>query len=324
MIYKGITSLRNYLFDAGILKEFQPETFSIGVGNLTVGGTGKTPMVNYLISILGERNLGVISRGYGRNTKGFFEVNSKSTAESVGDETFMLAEKNPEVAFFVSESRVEGYKNASLNHPEINCFLFDDVYQHRYLKPHINILLCDYNRPFYSDGVLPFGRLRESKAGARRADIVVVSKTPESISSSEKEYILKNIRKYCKNDTPILFAEYTIQTPLNKYGNAIPDKSSAVLISALANNDIFFEQQSRNYDVVEHFEFRDHFAIPEQKIKDILQKYSDLPIITTEKDMVKIKPYLKSIETNRFFIPEVVVKMEDLLRNYIIKHPNFV
>jgi tetraacyldisaccharide 4'-kinase len=323
MIYKGITSLRNYLFEVGILKEYLPEVLSIGVGNLTVGGTGKTPMVNYLISILKERNIGVISRGYGRKSEGFLVVDDTSSAELVGDETFMLSQKNLNAHFFVSESRVLGYKNAHDLYPEIDCFIFDDVYQHRYLKPDINILLCDYNRPFYTDHVLPFGRLRESRNGANRADIIIVSKTPNSLPYEEKELIINEIRKYAKLETPILFAEYAVQTPLNKYRNQLPEGSSVILISALANNTIFYKQQAENYEVLEHFEFRDHFAIPEQKIREILNKNPETPIITTEKDMVKIKPFLSIVEENRFFIPEVVVKMDNSLINYLSNHPKF-
>ena len=186
LLYKGITSLRNLLFDFKILPSFQPPLPTIGVGNLTMGGTGKTPIIDYLISILSSPRIGVISRGYGRKTKGFIALDSESKPENVGDEPFMLSKMNPGVNFFVSENRVEGYKKATDAVKDLGIILFDDVFQHRYVKAKINILLCDYNRPFYEDYVLPTGLLRESRFGAKRADVIIVTKCPETISESQK------------------------------------------------------------------------------------------------------------------------------------------
>lgn len=311
MIYKGITSLRNYLFDKEILPQFSPEIFTIGVGNLTVGGTGKTPMVNYLLQNLKDRNLGVISRGYGRKTKGYLHIDAKSTPETVGDEPFMLYKNNPDINFFVSEKRVEGYKKAILDFPEINTFILDDAFQHRYIKPHFNILLSDFHRPFYKDSALPFGRLREARSGAKRADAVVVTKVPESISEQEKFEISDKIKAYAKAETPIYFANYKPGNPINIEQNYIKDKEEAILISALGNNQLFYEQQAEKQKILEHYALRDHFNLSEKQLEEIFKKYPETKIITTEKDWVKIESRIGEKEKKRFYIPKIRVEVED-------------
>lgn len=322
LIYKGITSFRNYLFDKGILKEYMPEVFTIGVGNLTVGGTGKTPMVNYLIRLLNDRRIGVISRGYGRKTKGFLPLTEDSTPETVGDEPCMMARSNPGVKFFVSEDRVKGYELALKADPAINTFIFDDVFQHRYLQPHLRILLSDYQRPFYRDHVMPYGRLREAREGAARADVIVVTKCPENLGKEEKEAIIRSIQAYSRPEAPIFFAAYLPEQPVNEQHQVLPYGAEVVLVSALADNQQFFHQQSENYKVVKHFAFRDHFRIPQEKIREILDLRK--PVITTGKDMIKIRELLSPEDLPHFYVPEITVKMEDSFPNYIRRRMGFV
>lgn len=292
------------------------------MGNLTVGGTGKTPMVHYLIQILKDKNPGVISRGYGRITKGFLPITEESNAETVGDEPLMLAQENLGVSFFVSENRVSGYSKAVEINPEINCFIFDDVFQHRHIKPQFNILLSDYNRPFYEDYVLPYGRLREKRSGAKRADAVVVTKVPANLSESAKAEISKKIAQY--SSFPVFFAEYIVNEPTNSLGKKLNSSEEIILISALANNQVFYNQQSQNYKIKEHFAFRDHFKISPQVLSEILTKHKGLKIVTTQKDMVKIKPLLSPDDEKRFFVPKVEVKMDNSFINYMKQRLSFV
>lgn len=322
LIYKGITSFRNYLFNKGILEEFEPGVFTIGVGNLTVGGTGKTPMVNYLCRLLGDRKLGVISRGYGRKTKGFLPITAESTPEMAGDEPCMMARDNPNVRFFVSEDRVKGYQLAHQAHPEINTFIFDDVFQHRYLKPHLRILLSDYRRPFYSDHVLPYGRLRESRSGAQRADIIVVTKCPEGLGEEEKKAITDHVRVYSRPEIPVFFAVYSPELPLNELRQELPRGEEVILVSALADNTQFYRQQAENYSVIRHYTFRDHYKIPVSKLREILEPGK--PVITTGKDMVKIRELLTPPDLPRFYVPEITVKIDDSFSNYIRRPMGFV
>jgi tetraacyldisaccharide 4'-kinase len=322
LVYKGITSFRNFLFDQGLLKEFHPEVPTIGVGNLTVGGTGKTPMVDFLLDLLSDRNLGVISRGYGRRTKGFLEIQPSSTAEEVGDEPRMLADKHPEVRFFVSEDRVNGIRRAQELYSDINAFIFDDVYQHRYVKPDFLILLSDFNRPFYKDHVLPYGRLRESRKGADRADVVIITKCPLDLSDFEKAEIEKEVRKY--STAPVFFAPYLIQVPQNGKGQLLERGTKVVLLSAIAENKKFFEQQSKNYEIIRHYAFRDHYKIPQAKIKEILSTHKDLAILTTEKDWVKIKQDIGAEDMDRVFTPVVKVGMGEDFGKYLRTQLGFV
>lgn len=322
LIYKGITSFRNYLFDKGILKEYVPQIFTIGVGNLTVGGTGKTPMVNYLCRLLPDRRIGVISRGYGRKTRGFLPLTPESTPETAGDEPCMMARHNPEVSFFVSEDRVKGYHLAHRAYPEINTFIFDDVFQHRYLQPHLRILLSDYQRPFYHDHVLPYGRLREAQTGARRADIIIVTKCPENLHEAEKEAIIHNIRLYSRPEAPVFFAVYSPEPPVNEHGQELAPGEEVILVSGLANNEPFYHQQAGHYKIARHFAFRDHYKIPPSKIREILA--SRKPVITTGKDMVKIRELVDPEELSRFYIPEITVKMDNSFSNYIRRQMGFV
>ncbi len=304
------------------MKEYTPEVFSIGVGNLTVGGTGKTPMVNYLCQILSDRRLGVISRGYGRKTKGFLELTPESTAEAAGDEPCMMAQRNPEVTFFVSEDRVKGYNLAHEAHPEINTFIFDDVFQHRYLQPHLRILLSDYRRPFYRDHVLPYGRLRETRSGAKRADMVVVTKCPENLEAGEKEEITRAIRAYTQPDVPVFFAEYCPSFPVNEAGESPRQGEEVVLLSALAQNETFYAQQALNFAVQKHFAFRDHYAPSLARVREILAWGK--PVITTGKDMVKIREYLTPEERLCFYVPDVTVEADISFPNYIRRRMGFV
>lgn len=274
-------------------------------------------MVHFLLNLFPERHKVVISRGYGRKTKGFYSVTEISTADEVGDEPLMLSGKNPDTQFFVSEKRVAGYQKAVELLPNTNLFVFDDVFQHRHIKTSLNILLCDYNRPFYSDFILPIGRLRESKKGAKRADVVIVTKCPAILNNSENNLILQKIRKYSK--ARIFFASYLPSTPQNHKGVVLTIDQPVVLLSALANNHIFYQEQSQTYTILNHFAYKDHHAFTADDVKEIITKYPQKNLITTEKDYVKLKPLFTDEELKYIFVTEIVVKMHDdeSFREYI-------
>jgi tetraacyldisaccharide 4'-kinase len=320
VIYKCITSLRNLLFDLKIIPVFNPTLPTIGVGNLTVGGTGKTPIINYLISIIDNKKMGVVSRGYGRNTKGFIELSTKFTYKEVGDEPFMLFSKNPEVHFFVSESRVKGYRKAIETVPRLEVILFDDVFQHRHILPKINILLCDYTRPFFEDYLLPMGLLREARNGAQRADIILVTKCPEYISEQEKMKFKTAIQVYSKKMSPIFFVKFEAINPTSMEHVELQKHSKVVLISGLANNKGFREGIQTQFSLEKHFEFKDHHDYNSVEIEEILQKYPKSNFVCTEKDFVKIRPLLNQETIPFFYIAnqKVVVDEEKLLKKHIL------
>ena len=326
LIYKGITSFRNLLFDFGILPSFQPPLPTIGVGNLTVGGTGKTPIIDYLISILISKKLGVISRGYGRKTKGFLQIEVTSISKEVGDEPFMLFTKNPSVTFFVSESRVEGFQKALKIRPDLEIVLFDDIFQHRYIKPALNILLCDYQRPFYDDFVLPSGLLRESRTGARRGDIVIVTKCPENISGKTKLSIRNKIKKYCESSTPIYFSYFKTLKPQNSKKEILKNNSEIVLISGLANNLGFRNSLESNFTVLKHFCFRDHHDFSRAEIEQIVTAYPNTKFVCTEKDVVKIESLLNNQSLGNFYVcgQKVVLFEEESFKKLILERVAFI
>jgi tetraacyldisaccharide 4'-kinase len=300
LLYKGITSLRNLLFDQNILSVFEPNIPTIGIGNLNVGGTGKTPMVDFIIQMFKDYKSVTISRGYGRKSKGFLEITKNKTPENVGDEPFMLYKRHSQKHFFVSENRVEGYKKSLKKYPETNLFIFDDVFQHRYLKPSINILLCNYTRPFFKDFVLPMGNLREARSAAKRANIVVVTKCPNDITENEKTLLKKEIRKYALPRTPVFFAIFKSEKPKNFNNEYLLEHENIVLISALADNESFKNALSKKYSIIEHFKFKDHHAFNKKEIGGILDKYPKKKIVCSEKDFVKIS-YLINLEHKHSF-----------------------
>ena len=206
VLYHGLTALRNRLFDSGWLQSTQPRgVFCLGVGNLSVGGTGKTPLTAWLLAHLRPRyRVATLSRGYGRRTRGFRLANAADTAETLGDEPLQLYRTcGGPVA--VAEDRAAGVAGLLALSPPPQLVLLDDAFQHRRLRPHLQLLLTDFSQPFYRDSLLPAGRLRESRHGAARADAVLVTKCPENLSFLQKETMTRHIRAYAGRQTPVFF-----------------------------------------------------------------------------------------------------------------------
>ncbi|MDO4802473.1 MAG: tetraacyldisaccharide 4'-kinase, partial [Prevotellaceae bacterium] len=189
--------LRNELFDLGILKSQEFDIPIIGVGNITVGGTGKTPCVEYLIRLLKDDcKVAVLSRGYKRKTKGYVLANDNTPATDIGDEAFQIKQKFPEVIVAVDEKRVDGIKHLLQLNPKPDVVILDDCYQHRYVKPGINILLMDYNNMPDKDKLLPAGRLREPVSSRIRADIIIVTKCPADLKPIDFRVLTKEVGVY--------------------------------------------------------------------------------------------------------------------------------
>ncbi|MEQ8927910.1 MAG: tetraacyldisaccharide 4'-kinase [Fulvivirga sp.] len=291
ILYDGVTRLRNYLFDIGYKKSFEFDANVIGVGNLTVGGTGKSPMVEYLIRLLSKnKKVTTLSRGYGRKTKGFRIASAGDNARTLGDEPFQFYNKFKKINVSVAEERAVAipYILAELS-PEV--IVMDDSYQHRYVKPTLNILLTDYNRPFYDDYVLPFGRLREARNGAERADIIVVTKCPHDINESERNLISERIAKYADCQVYFSAIKYLDPIPLNQEYSSL--SKNVLLFSGLAFNKPFTDHISSHYNLVDDIYFNDHHAYTSKDMNLVEERYRQIPfqdksIVTTEKDMVKL------------------------------------
>lgn len=303
LIYAAIMLLRNVLYDFGILRSVEYDFPVIGVGNLRVGGTGKTPMAEYLIRLLaGERYLAVLSRGYGRKTDGFRLVEKGDNSLLVGDEPAQIKSKFPDVLMAVDGKRIRGIARLKELHPGINTLVLDDVFQHRAVKPGLMILLTTYRQPYVSDAVLPAGRLREPARSARRADIIVVTKCPEELVAAEKHLLRAKINPQPYQKVFFAFERYGAlrkwNAPLNTEGITLRGQET-LLVTGIANAENLKNHLNPRVSVREHLEFPDHHWYTTGDIERIAQRFDALPegdriIVTTEKDAQRLFAYLQN------------------------------
>lgn len=323
LLYALTTSLRNYLFDGGWKKSTKSPLPTIIIGNLSVGGTGKTPMVEYLIRLLKEKYpVGTLSRGYGRKTKGFIRAGQSSHPGEIGDEPFQIFQKfGDQIAVFVGEDRVAAMRNIIQQNPHPEVMILDDAFQHRAIHGDLTILLTTYQNPFFEDYLLPAGRLRENRKGAKRADLLVVTKCPVGLTSAEKNRFRAKASFYSKPDCPVIFSSIHYG---KVYGLAIETmerfSSNIILLSGLANDALLVAYVKKNYTVLDILKYPDHHDYSMSDFDRISNCYSQFisqnpVILTTEKDAVKVKSnapngFLKEIPI--FVLPvEVKIASED-------------
>ncbi|MEM1136657.1 MAG: tetraacyldisaccharide 4'-kinase [Bacteroidota bacterium] len=330
IIYQLITSFRNHLYNIGYKKSIAFDIPVISVGNLTVGGTGKTPHVNYITSIIqGQLNVksAILSRGYGRKSRGFLLADSHTNSLQLGDEPLQLYYNfKGEVPVAVCEERIFGIPALIAEHPDLKAIVLDDAFQHRKVKPGLNILLSDFHRPFYHDYLLPVGRLRESRKGAVRADAVIVTKIPENISSDQLEEMLKNVATYTK--AIVFFSAFSYSAPVHFNGKKAESFENIILVTGIAQTVYLLEYVTKIFNVVNHIKLEDHVVYNEHKISSILSAYKQYKhkkpvILTTEKDMVKLKEILpEDNEIPFYFLPIKVrfLKDEDRFIQLITKY----
>ncbi len=299
-LYRLGVGFRNLFFEAGILKSHTYATPVISVGNITVGGTGKTPHVEYLIRLLKDKTtLAVLSRGYKRKSHGFVMANQDSTMYDLGDEPFQMKQKFPDITVAVDKKRTRGIRK--LTHGEagkdIDVILLDDAFQHRYVKPGINILLVDYHRLIIYDELLPSGRLREPAKSKDRADIVIVTKCPTDMKPMEFRVITKAMALYPYQQ--LYFSTNIYEELLPFTGQGAPQK-----LESLANQHVLLlagiaspEQMKLDLEPyakeIKPLVFADHHQFKKKDIHLINETFSNLPspkcIVTTEKDAVRLK-----------------------------------
>lgn len=263
-----------------------------------MGGTGKTPHIEYLIALYSKTyKIAVISRGYGRKTKGYRIVNTESIAAEVGDEPLQIKQKFENVLVVVCEKRVIAIDKVIAEYPEINLILLDDAYQHRHVKPKISILLTEYSRPFWNDAVVPAGRLREFAFGWRRADTIIVTKCPENNQLRIPKAILSK---------PLYFSRIQFQAPRLVSGNI---SKQIVLVTGIANPEPMLNYlKAQNYILVKHFNYPDHYNFEETDIQKISQLLTeDNLLLTTEKDYMRLSGYFKNDNINLAYLPIGIV-----------------
>lgn len=291
VIWDCITRLRNYFYDAGLKPSVSFEVPVIVIGNLTAGGTGKTPMTEYVVRLLlPHLKVSVLSRGYGRATKGLQFADDASTAAMLGDEPLQIFKKFPDVPVVVCEDRVYAIPHILHRYPDIQAVVLDDAFQHRRLKPGFSILLTDYHRPFYRDFLMPSGRLRENRKGASRAQVVVVTKCPDNLNEDAMGSICSAIQRYTL--APVFFASlhYEDPKPLNEATEFLSHK--VILVTGIARPEPFEQWVKSRFELLHHFRYRDHYSYSGydvEKIRKFIER-QDVPvsILTTDKDAVKL------------------------------------
>lgn len=326
-LYGGITYLRNKLYDWGM---FRSETFDIpviSVGNLTVGGTGKTPHVEYIVEYLSSiYNVAVLSRGYKRKTKGFVLASATSTPDTIGDEPYQIYKKyGYRVKVAVCENRAKGIAELHKLDPSINLIVLDDAYQHRGVQPKVNILLIDYSRPVYSDHVLPLGRLREGRQAMGRADIVVVTKVPSGVKAIDLRLMKKNLDLWAYQKLFFSRIHYGELAPVFErecqytvHLSQLTRNDAALLVCGIANPRSFVRYFKRFPLRVKISHFPDHHDFSRADLETIEQTFEDMKgshklIITTEKDAVRLahNPYFpENLKPFIFYLP-ISVEMID-------------
>ncbi len=316
-IYYLITWLRNKLYDFGIKKSMSYDIPVICVGNLSVGGTGKTPMIEYLINLLKDDYLvATLSRGYKRKTEGFQLANKDTTVESIGDEPFQFYNKfKKDILVAVDANRNNGIKQLQLkdNPPEI--ILLDDAFQHRKVKAGFNILLTTYNNPYFKDIVLPTGNLREPRNGAKRAHVIVVTKCPKDLSDSEKSAILQQINPEATQHVFFSSISYSNSVISSDTTKDIKDLQDFTLVTGIANASPLVSFLNENGLTFEHLNFKDHHEFSKE---DILELNKKELIVTTEKDFMRLKQY-ESLKEKLFYLPISILINDEVKINELIK-----
>ncbi len=302
--YRVITSVRNWAFDNSILSSTDYEVAVISVGNLSTGGTGKTPMVEFLIRHFTNHKIGMVSRGYGRKTKGLIRATPDHSFDEIGDEPYQIFHKFPDITLALSEKRALGIQSLiDTDQPEL--ILLDDAYQHRYVKPGFQILLTTYAKPYFKDSLLPAGNLRETRKGRERADIIMVTKCPDNLTQSQARDLKLKLK--AEGDQSVYFAGLEYNSPVNHLEMVIsPSVKEVMVVSGIANPLPMLEYLSNRYSVVGHLRFADHHHFTPAEIQDIEQRSveNNLPIITTEKDWVRLKDMLSpKILERTFYLP---------------------
>ncbi|TDE01220.1 tetraacyldisaccharide 4'-kinase [Flavobacterium sandaracinum] len=302
ILYGLITSIRNFLFDKGILKFYSFDLPVIAVGNLSVGGTGKTPQIEYLIRLLSDTyKIATLSRGYKRQSKGFILAQAGTNAKNLGDEPFQFFQKFPSIHVAVDADRKNGIEQLLYLPEKPEVILLDDAFQHRKVKAGFYILLTSYGDLYSDDFMLPTGNLRESRDGAKRANIIIVTKCPFNLSLDEQNKIKKSLKVGVNQElyfTFIAYDDYIYGENRTINVNEI-QSATKVLVAGIAKPEPFFSYLQNSNDVC--LSFPDHHNFTDKDLLEIKNVAQNNIIITTEKDYVRLKGSVPSEQL--FYLP---------------------
>lgn len=298
-LYGGLMTVRNFLFDTGFLSSKMYDFPVISVGNLSMGGTGKSPHVEYLIRLLKRKSkIATLSRGYGRKTTGFLEVSGSHSFLDVGDEPKVFKDNYPYLNVFVDANRNRGIRSIREKFPETKCVIMDDAFQHRSIKPGLSILLTDYSKLYIKDLMLPTGGLREPYWGAQRADIIVVTKCPSIFSPVDARAIRKQLKAKPYQKVYFSYLSYNNVKPV--YDNDHPKniklgkENDILLFTGIAKPSILEYHLKDEVNSIRHLRFGDHHNFMINDIQKIVREFDQLKgknkiILTTEKDAVRLQ-----------------------------------
>ncbi|MCL1821829.1 MAG: tetraacyldisaccharide 4'-kinase [Prolixibacteraceae bacterium] len=299
LLYGLFTEIRNRLYDVKTLKSCEFDFPVISIGNITVGGTGKTPHTEYLLRLLsGNIQIAALSRGYKRKTKDFRLVETSSTVNEVGDEPLQIKHKFPMATVAVSRNRVKGIRRLMQEKPSPDMVILDDAFQHRRVLPGLNILLVDYNKPLAEDHLLPVGRLRENVVQSKRANIIIFTKCPAELTPIQKRILAKDMYRFPYQD--IFFSTMVYDEIFPAFPEALPVSElgrlrdmSALGLAGIASPQYFLDYLSGKFRKVYPLTFPDHYAYTEKTISKILHLFEEMRhsrkiIVVTEKDLVKL------------------------------------
>lgn len=325
--------MRNTLFDIGILKSRAFNVPVISVGNITVGGTGKTPHVEYLIRVLTKQfNVAVLSRGYKRKSKGFVLATADSTTLDIGDEPYQMKQKFPDVTVAVDKNRYHGIDLLEQGDKELDVILLDDAFQHRYVKPDINILLVDYHRLVIYDQLLPAGRLREPLKGKDRADVVIVTKCPKDIKPMRYRVVTKAMELYPYQQLFFSTIEYGELQPIFSHEGLKDTKElktqNVLLLSGIASPEQLTHDLSPHCGHIKTLAFGDHHRFRKKDVQLINKTFAAMEfpkcIVTTEKDATRlqgVEGFSDDVRSSIYALPITIRFMqeqEENFNNYII------
>lgn len=332
VIYSFIVQCRNYLYDKGILSHWTPPVKTICVGNLTVGGTGKTPHALFLMNLLQkEAKVAFLSRGYKRKTRGFVDVNLQSTSQEVGDEPLLVKKHFENVPVAVCEKRKEGIEKLLKAYPDVECIVLDDAMQHRAISPGRTLLLTTCDRLYVHDKFLPYGRLRDAVREAKRADWIMVTKCPNDLQESEQlsiESALKPLRHQRVFFTTIRYGQpQQIWGDLKLEWSAI---TSVCLVAGIANPQPLEDYLKDKKIEFKSIHYADHHAFTKQDVQYIVRTLAamkqDTLVLTTEKDamrMLTLSDAFHAISKRVYYVPmevEMINKSEEftkIIKDYV-------
>ena len=327
--YKLGVTFRHRLFDWGILKSERFDIPIICIGNITVGGTGKTPMAEMIIAYMSQKhNIALLSRGYGRKTKGYREVLLSSHYREVGDEPLQIKLKFPDTVVVVCEKRSEGIRRIQYDHPEVDLIIMDDGFQHRYVEPKINVLMIDATRPIQHDRMLPVGTLRDLPSEIYRAHYFIVTKCPEKMAPIDRRIMRKVLIQIAYQR--VYFTRFESFMPQPLFADEVPHEPLAqgcpvIALSGIGNPGPFLRTLHERYKVVAEVTLDDHHVYRVRDMKtlaSLLNRHPDAVIVTTEKDAVKMVNRAKippEVRRSLYYLPINISFIEDSATDFLQK-----